>query len=76
MPKEEKGMTAAQAKKLHERLDSQDKRIKQLEKERDAALKKAAKAAEKQEEKEEPEKETPAKEEKPKKGFLSRLMGG
>lgn len=74
--KEEKGMTAAQAKKLHERLDKQEARIKQLERERDAALKAASKARARKEEPEKETKEEPAKEEKPKKSFWARALGG
>jgi len=66
-------MTAAQAKKLHSRIDSLEKEVKDLKRERDAALKKAAKATET---KEEDSKEETSKEEKPKKSLLSRFLGG
>lgn len=70
-------MTAAQAKKLHTRIDSLEKEVKDLKRERDAALKQAAKAsATKEETKKESTKEESTKEGKPKKTFLSRLMGG
>lgn len=73
----EKPMTAAQAKKLHSRIDSLEKEVKDLKRERDAALKQAAKAAAKKEEsKEETPKEESAKESKPKKSLFSRLLGG
>ncbi len=69
-------MTAAQAKKLHTRIDSLEKDLREMRKERDAALKAAAKSTEKKEEpKKEPAKEEASKEEKPRKSFLSRLMG-
>lgn len=72
----ESPMTAAQAKKLHTRIDSLEGEIRGLKKERDAALKAASKAsATKEEPKKETAKETPVKEEKPKKSFLSRIMG-
>jgi outer membrane murein-binding lipoprotein Lpp len=72
----ESPMTAAQAKKLHSRIDSLEKEVKDLKRERDAALKQAAKAtATKEEPKKESAKEESTKEEKPKKTFLSRLLG-
>lgn len=73
----ESKMTAAQAKKLHLRIDSLEKEVKGLKRERDAALKQAATATAK---KEEPKKEAPkeenSKEEKPKKSLFSRFLGG
>jgi len=68
-------MTAAQAKKLHTRIDSLEKEVKELKRERDAALKQAAKATAAKEEKETQKEET-SSEEKPKKmSLLSRFLG-
>jgi len=69
-------VTAAQAKKLHTRIDSLEEEVKQLKRERDAALKKAEKASTKEETKKEETKEETSETEKPKKSLLSRFLGG